>query len=55
MIRNGKEMKLNIVGIYLSFRQYGNSIRIVTEDIKEFFKNQADGYYSIVLKDGEDI
>ena len=55
MIRNGKEMKLNIVGIYPSFRQYGNSIRIITEDIKEFFKNQADGYYSIVLKDGEDI
>lgn len=28
-----------IVGIYSSFRQYGNSIRIITEDIKEFFKN----------------
>ncbi len=55
VIRNGQEIKLKVVGIYPSFRQYGNSIRIITKDIKEFFGNQANGYYSIVLKDGEDI
>ncbi len=55
VIRSGKETKLKVVGIYPSFRQYGNSIRIITKDIKEFFGNQANGYYSIVLKDGEDI
>lgn len=45
---------LKIVGIYPSFKQYGNSIRLLTPDIQEFFGNLADGYYSVVLKEGED-
>lgn len=52
--RYGKETELEVVGIYPSYKQYGNSIRFLTEDIKAFFGNQADGYYSIVLQEGED-
>lgn len=52
--RYGEETELKIVGIYPFFKQYGNSIRFLTDDIKAFFGNKADGYYSIVLKDGED-
>ncbi len=51
--RYGQEIQLEIVGIYPSYQQYGNSIRFITNDIREFFGNQADGYYSVVLKDGE--
>lgn len=55
VIRYGTETELTIVGIYPSFKEYGNSIRFLTEDIQEFFDNQADGYYSIVLHDGENV
>lgn len=53
--RYGEETELEIVGIYPSFKQYGDSIRFLTDDIQEFFGNRADGYYSIVLNDGEDV
>lgn len=55
VIRNGEETELVIVGIYPSFKQYGRSIRFLTEDIREFFGNRADGYYTILLKDGTDV
>ncbi len=55
VLRNGEERAHSIVGIYPSFKEYGNSVRILTDDIKAFFGNQANGYYSIVLRDGEDI
>lgn len=53
--RYGEETELEIVGIYPSFKQYGDSIRFLTDDIQKFFGNRADGYYSIVLNDGEDV
>lgn len=55
IIRNGEETELEVVGIYPSFKQYADSIRFLTEDIQEFFGNQANGYYSVVLKDGENV
>lgn len=54
VIRAGEETELEIVGIYPSFNQYGNTIRFLTDDIQRFFGNLANGYYSIVLNDGED-
>lgn len=55
VIRNGEEIELEIVGIYPSFKQYGRSIRFLTEDIREFFGNRAQGYYTIVLEEGTDV
>lgn len=55
VIRNGEETELEIVGIYPAFKEYANSIRFLTKDIQQFFGNQANGYYSIVLKDGESV
>lgn len=55
IIRNGEETELEVVGIYPSFKQYADSIRFLTDDIQEFFGNQANGYYSVVLKDGENV
>ncbi len=54
VIRNGEKYEQTIVGIYPSLKQYGNSIRIVTNDIKAFFGDLANGYYSIVLKEDAD-
>ncbi|MDE7476830.1 MAG: ABC transporter permease, partial [Lachnospiraceae bacterium] len=34
--RYGEETELEIVGIYPSFKQYGDSIRFLTDDIQEF-------------------
>ncbi len=55
VMRNGEETELEIVGIYPSFKQYGRSIRFLTEDIREFFGNKAQGYYTVVLEEGTDV
>lgn len=52
--RHGKETEMEVVGIYPSFKQYGNSIRFLTDGIQAFFGGRADGYYSVVLAQGVD-
>lgn len=54
LLHDEKEIKLSVVGIYPSYKSYANSVRVITPDIQDFFGNRAEGYYSIVLKEGED-
>lgn len=55
LLHGEQEQILSVVGIYPSYKAYADSIRIITPDIQTFFQNQAEGYYSIVLQEGEDI
>lgn len=54
LIHGGEEKRLLVVGIYPSYKAYANSIRLITQDIQAFFENRAEGYYSVVLREGED-
>lgn len=54
LFHGGEEKRLSVVGIYPSYKAYANSIRLITPDIQAFFENRAEGYYSVVLQEGED-
>lgn len=55
LLHGEEERALSVVGIYPSYKAYANSIRIITPDIQGFFRHQAEGYYSLVLCEGEDV
>lgn len=46
--------RLCVTGIYASYKQHSDSIAYAVENIINYFENNADGYYSIVLKDDAD-
>lgn len=53
--KGSRENACEVVGIYPSYKGYGDIIRFTVEDIKEYFNNSISGYYSIVLNDGADV
>ena len=55
ILRNGQTQEYIIVGVYPSYNNRGNSVRLIVDDIIAFFDNQATGYYSIVLKPEADL
>lgn len=46
--------RMSVTGIYFSYKEYGDTIMYAVDDIIGYFGNSADGYYSIVLKEGAD-
>lgn len=55
ILHNNIEYNMKTVGIYPSYKEYGNIIRFLVSDIKDYFNDNVNGYYSVVLKKGENI
>ena len=55
LVVNGKQADYEITGIFQTLSNYGNIIRMVTEDLDQFVKaNGSYGDYMLVLSNGKD-